>query len=260
MPVASVDGKSPIILTLPYAGTTMHHSIVQRLNDPSQLVTAPDRYLDRMTVDLHEDLSVLSTNFHRFLSDVDYGPPSGPIKPIKGMMGVIPLLDQMGQAVWDHPPSVTEATTWRAMWYAPYHAALGAKIARNRAHHGYSVIVNCRARPATLAEHAGNDPSDLNISTYMGASCTIKLTTSIVTLLKSSGMFSVSLNGRAGAGYTTRRYGRPAHDVHVFDLEINEACYLDIAEDEAFFNAEKAKALHSVLVDLFDYIARWRPR
>lgn len=259
MPLASIDGKSPVILALPYTGTTMHRGIAQRLDDPSHLVTAPDRYLDRVMLDLHPDMSVIRANFHRFLSDMDYGPPSGETKAVKGMLGVVPLLDRVGQNIWSQPPSAAEATSWRAMCYAPYHAALGAKIARNRAYYGYAVVLNCKARPATIAERSDSDRAEINISTYLGASCAIGLTTRIMTLLKSYDTFSVSLNGRGGGGFATRRYGRPAQDVHVLDLEIDETCYLDIVEDEAFYNAEKAEALRWVLIDLFDFILKWRP-
>ena len=259
MPLENVEGHSPVILTLPYTGTNMPRAIAQRLQDDAQVITAPDRYLDRLMGGLHSDLNVLRANFHRFLSDVDCLNPKRDARPSNGMIGVVPLLDQSGAPIWHHPPTGADAAGWRAMCYAPYHAALGAQIARIRARYGYAVVVNCRARPAHIAREFNAQPVDVSLATYMGASCAVGLGTTLISLLNSGQSISAKLNGRANTGWTTRHYGKPTTGVHALDLEINEDCYLTGGTDAGEYDHERAEQVRVLLREMLAYTITWRP-
>ncbi|MFZ8940933.1 MAG: N-formylglutamate amidohydrolase, partial [Gemmobacter sp.] len=54
---------------------------------------------------------------------------------------------------------------------------------------------------------------------------------------------SVVTNGRFKGGWTTRHYGRPAEGLHVVQVEIDRALYLDEAriEPHAGFEALRAR-------------------
>jgi len=71
----------------------------------------------------------------RFLSEVDCASSQVPQKLDTAMIGSVSLSDRNGAKVWDHLPSQQEATIWRAIHYAPYHAAHAAQLARMHAVH-----------------------------------------------------------------------------------------------------------------------------
>ncbi|MEM9577731.1 MAG: N-formylglutamate amidohydrolase [Pseudomonadota bacterium] len=258
MPLQVVHGNSPVIICLPYTGTNMQRSIVQRLRDRDHWLTAPDRYLDKVIGGLSGEMNLVRANFHRFLSDVEQQVNGTEPMTRKGMIGVVPLLDQDGQNIWAYPPEAREAASWRSIYFAPYHAAV-AQIAQVRARFGHAVLVTCRARRDTPFGDPGKKPDDIAIRTFIGASSAIDLPVKMQALLQSSDQFTNSLSGQLGVGSSTRRYGRPGHGVHALDLEISEATYLNTQHDALQLDAAKVDVLRETLAETFDLIANWRP-
>ncbi len=259
MPLEVVHGNSPIILSLPYTGTNMPRSIVQRLYEQERWLTAPDLYLDRVVGGLFEEVSLVRANFHRFLSDVEQQDDGNSTMTRKGMVGVVPLLDQEGESIWLHPPEGKEAVSWRSIYYAPYHAAIAAQIVRVRARVGHVVLVTCRARRETSSDNQETPPVDIAIQTFMGASSAVDLPVKIQALLQSSDQFTCSLSGHLDVGSSTRRYGRPGGGVHALDLEISEASYLDTLQNAGQLDTAKAEPLRQILAEAFELMANWRP-
>jgi formiminoglutamase len=261
MPMESIQGNGPVILTLPYTGSNIQRAVALRLRDESLCYTVPDRYLDRVMSGLHPDLNLVRANFHRYMSDVEYPFPADNDQPVKGMLGVVPLLDSQGKSIWDTPPTKKEAASWRAMCYAPYHAAIAAQVARVRARYGYAVLVTCRANNNPLPANPITEPkSDIGIATYLGASGAIDLGAKLNALFAAAGTHTSSLNGRMHAGWSTRRYGRPYTGVHAIDLILNERCYLTLEDEEAQYKPEAAATIHEIMKEAFELIHNWRPR
>lgn len=259
MPVETIHHDSPLLLTLPYTGTSMTPVIAKRLRDPQQCFTVPDRYLDRLMSGLGHEMNVVRANFHRYLSDVDYAGASKDFRPTKGMMGGIPLLDATGESIWDEPPFSKELAVWWGLYHAPYHAAVAAQIARIRARKGHTVLLNCRARPESALHPIDAPPADITFSIGPGQTCDFMLSRKIGQLLKNSGETTVSISALPTTGYTTRTYGRPPKGVHAFDLDIDESCYLSTLGIDSHYDPDKAQQVRKVLTALIDYLTTWRP-
>ncbi|MGD9294518.1 MAG: N-formylglutamate amidohydrolase [Roseobacter sp.] len=259
MPLDLIQRYGPLIVILPHTGTNMPRVIADRLKDPAQSITAPDRFLDRLLHGLMEDATVLRANFHRYLSDVDSGLAAGEARPRNGMIGVVPLLDVRGESIWEKPPGPREAQTWRSTYYVPFHAALAAQIARVRARNGYAMVVTCRARPDEALTYSPPDDVDIWISTFMGASCAVELSTQLVRLINSSNTHTAMVQGRSTAGWITQHYGRPSAGTHALDLDLSEACYLTFDDGAALYNTERAESFRGVLSEVMEYIGKWRP-
>lgn len=259
MPVENIQEDSPVLVTLPYTGTTINPLIARRVRDPRQCITVPDRYLDRLIGGPGNEVNMVRANFHRFVSDADHATPAGNLKPLRGMMGVVPLLDIGGDCIWQDPPSKKEGVGWRAMYHAPYHAAIAAQIARIRVRRGHVIILNCRALPDDRPlQHFNATPADITLSTAMGSSCDIDLATKLASVLKCNKAFSSEVSGRNTTGYTTRTYGRPATGVHALDIDIKESCYLRFLEGEGHYDPEKAQAMRDMLSELVAYVTKWQ--
>jgi formiminoglutamase len=259
MPLQQVQGNNPLILALPYSGSDMIRAIVQRLDDPEAWYTAPDRYLDRLVRDVIGDANLLRASFHRYLSDVDHPLPNNGLKPRQGMIGVVPLLNDDGAQIWQTPPTGKEATSWCAMYYAPYHAALATQIARVRARFGHVILVNCRACPERNAGRPDAETADVTLSTYVGAACNIGLSSKLAAFFASVDGYSSVLNGRMSTGWTTRHYGRAASGIHAFDLELNESCYLNPDPGNSSYDPVHAAPLQNLLAEALEFLAEWRP-
>lgn len=259
MPVDVILGDSPLILALPYRGTSMQNALVQRLIDRHHFIDVPDRYLDRLLEGLTDEATVVQANFHRYVSDVDH-PSQGPAeKAEKGMMGVVPLLDREGAAIWDRPPTKAEAASWRSIYYAPYHAAVATQIARVRANHGHAVLVTCQALPSDIVRRNTSGLQDINLATFLGASCSLDLKTKLIALCQAHQAFGTIVNGGIKAGWTTRHYGRPSAKAHALDLRLNEACYLSADGEAGHYDAAQAEPFRALLRDVLGFLASWRP-
>ena len=259
MPVELIRGNGPLVVAMPYAGTNMPRVITKRLADPDQIFAAPDRFLPRLLRDEGHGASVLQANFHRFLSDADHVDLPGSPKPRRGMIGPVPVLDKDGANLWDRPPGPQEAASWRAMYFAPYQAALTAQLARKRALHGHAILLNLRVRHDLGRSEPDQPKQFIGFADGGGHTSAIKLSLSIINLLKSDAAFAPKLNGDVAVSGTTRRHGRPKACVHAFDLVLSEASYLKQSEKDVLFDAKKASAVQGLLSDVIRTASQWEP-
>jgi len=260
MPTELIKRPSPVIVTLPYTGTNMPKFVMERLRNRDLVMTTPDIGLDRLLHGPFDDFSLLRANFHRFLSDVDAALPAEGILARKGMMGVIPLLNAQGAPLWDIPPSPRDSGTWRAMYYAPYHAALASQVARARAEYGYAVVLNCRALHAAPTRGMPAQSPDIRLSTNVRTTCAIELSTRIGRCLRE---FAFTLDTHGGddrGGWTIRHYGRPKTHIHALTLELNETHYLDLTGGDAQFDPSKAEVFRKMLAAVATHLRDWRPQ
>ena len=117
----------------------------------------------------------------------------------------------------------------RAAWFAPYHAAIEAEIARLRAIHSRVVLYDCHSIRSRVPRLFEGQLPELNIGTDNGATCHPALSDAVMAAL---GARSHVLNGRFRGGWTTRHYGRPADGVHAIQMEIAMRAYLDEPDGE----------------------------
>ncbi|WP_282059748.1 N-formylglutamate amidohydrolase [Roseobacter litoralis] len=257
MPLEIIPGNGPLIITLPYTGTNMRRELVERLYDKSRHITSNDRYLDRLLGGLANDATTIRTNFHRFVSDVDAVSMASELRAHNGLLGVVPLIDHDGTAIWSSPPTVDEARVWRALYFTPYHAALATQIARVRAKYGHAIVLNCRARRAESTTAA--EVPDIEFSTHLGASCGVSLSAELAALVTSASAHSVLVSGQLRTGWTTRQYGRPRANTHAFDLDVHENCYLTNDGEVGHFDAEKVGPLRDTLRHVMRHLGQWTP-
>ncbi|MFK7745538.1 MAG: N-formylglutamate amidohydrolase [Roseobacter sp.] len=259
MPVEIVSGSTPVIVVLPYTGTNIQRVVQKRLAEPEHAITAPDHYLDRLFDDLGTEINVLRCNFHRYVSDVNREGVTSGGGAYSGMVSSVPLVDTVGRAIWSEPPQKTEAANWRSSHYAPFHAAIGAKIAKIRAKHGHAILITCWSLKSGGPFKDQVIQADLNLSTHMGGSCDINLAMKLAAIGKAWTDHSCVLNGIKKAGWITRNYGRPQIGTHAIDLVLNDACFVSHDAGEGHYDTERATELRSVLSDIIAFAANWKP-
>jgi formiminoglutamase len=252
MTVEVIYGDSPLIIVLPYTGSNIPRVIYKRLNDEGRALRDTDSYLDRLVAGLAEAPTWLRVTFHRYVSDADASDRGKLSAWPKGLVGVVPLLDRTGAAIWNDPPKMTEAANCRAAFYAPFHAALNAEVARVRARHGHAVLLTLKA-----LHHTGSSQDRyISISTNMTASCSVTLSATLTSLLMSDAAYRC---GSSAAGQITRQHGSPDLGIHALQLGIRSSCYLSTDGEIGHYDAQKAAPLRRLFQDAVGLLAEFSP-
>ncbi len=153
-------------------------------------------------------------------------------------LGVIPRIVADGHDIYARKLKYLEAKRRLAACYDPYHETLRGLIDRAVAQFGCAVLIDCHSMPS--AGGAPLTPGDRRIDFVLGdrfgSSCAPGLTSLVEHALRSFG-YAVSRNAPYAGGYVAASYGAPSRGVHVLQIEINRALYLDerrIARTDGF--------------------------
>lgn len=256
MPANVIHGDSPLVLVLPYVGTNLSPVVYKRLTDTGRALPDTDYHLDRLIGGLAESPTIVRANFSRVLSDVELN-HSSTEKPSNraDYIAVIPLHDRSGDALWAKRPSVEEATHWRSAFYAPFHAALHAQIARVRARHGHAVV----AVVHTLRDDDDMDGFDIAISTDLASREAVYISTSLTRILDSATDFRCYTKGKTTARWLTRLYCSPERATYALQLSIRPSCFTTTSGEPNQYDEKKAKPLREIIEHVFRLLSDFRP-
>jgi N-formylglutamate amidohydrolase len=146
-------------------------------------------------------------------------------------LGVIPRLAANEQEIYANKLALAEAETRLNMFYKPYHRALGDLVARTKRQFGLCVLIDCHSMPSAGAWMDGLHSRqridvDYVLGDCFGAACAERITAAAESCLSELGG-RVRRNNPYSGGHVAQAYGRPAQGVHVLQLEINRALYMD---------------------------------
>ncbi|MDZ7626827.1 MAG: N-formylglutamate amidohydrolase [Parvularculaceae bacterium] len=176
---------------------------------------------------------------------------------VRAGLGVIPRIVADGQDIYDRKLKFFEARRRLADCYDVYHRELGALINQSFAHFGCAVLIDCHSMPSAgaLPFRDKEQQLDIVLGDRFGASCSGAITACAEQTLTRLG-YHVSRNAPYAGGHVASAYGRPLEGVHVLQIEINRALYLDerrLARKEGF------EALKDNLKVLMGELARFSP-
>lgn len=235
----------PLVLASPHSGLRYPPAFLEmsRLSRPD-LRLSEDSHIDTVFQD-GPDLGVplLSALFPRVYVDVnrarlelDPAMFSDPLPPealtdtarVKSGLGTVPLVAGEGQYIYRDKLSFAEAERRLRLCYDPYHAALSGLIAETLARFGHCIVLDCHSMPSSSVAGMGgrHGAPDVVLGDRKGASCDSAVTRAAESVLKRAG-FRVRRNEPYAGGFTTSHYGRPRLGVHVLQIEINRAIYMD---------------------------------
>jgi len=156
-------------------------------------------------------------------------------------LGTIARVVAQGEDIYRRKLRFPEVVERVERYYNPYHARLKRLIDETRQRFGYCILVDCHSMPSA----GGGAPADASdqpiratpaaaerrrvdfvLGDCYGSACAGVVTDTAMSWLEARG-WSVSRNTPYAGGYTTRHYGRPRSGVHVLQIEINRALYMD---------------------------------
>jgi len=222
------QGRIPMLVSMPHAGTELPAGFAERLSEPAKGVPDTDWHLPELYDFLEEiGCSVLVARYSRLVVDLNRPPDDSPLYTT-ATTGLIPAVLFDGTPVYrpGGEPGEVEKRERIERYWRPYHTKLEGELARLREAHGTAVLFEAHSIRSEVPRLFPGRLPDFNIGTNDGDSVDPGLAkTAFGILAKAKGYTSI-LNGRFKGGYITRHYGAPSQHVHAMQLEIAQRAYM----------------------------------
>ncbi|MDZ7603584.1 MAG: N-formylglutamate deformylase [Hoeflea sp.] len=254
-PVEVRRGDGPLVLGLPHTGTFVPDDIFARLTPLGRTLGDTDWHIDRLYDGLIDGVTTVRANFHRYVIDANRDPSGASLYPGQNTTGLVPMTDFDGEPLWLDEPDEAEIEARRLAWHAPYHAALEAELTRVRAAHGAAILYDCHSIRSHIPFLFEGTLPDFYIGTNNGTTCAPVIEAIVAGICAGAEGYTSILNGRFKGGWTTRRYGRPADNLHAIQMELAQSTHL-AAESLPFdYDPEKADRLRVHLKTILNSVA-----
>ena len=252
-------GRTPLLIDVPHAGTHLPDALATRLTRQARALPDTDWHADRL-YDFAPALGagLLVATHSRYVVDLNRAPENTTLYPDADNTEVCPTTDFERHPLYidGEAPDADEITARLAHYWQPYHDQLASEIAALIERFGIAVVLDGHSIKSVLPRFFEGTLPDLNLGTAEGRSVDSSLRESLFDRLNRGNDFDAVCDGRFTGGYITRHYGRPHEGVHVVQLELAQAAYLDEVVP-ARFDAGRAAGLVAVLnrivVDLLDW-------
>jgi N-formylglutamate amidohydrolase len=235
--------RAPIIFNSPHSGSVYPEAFLSasRIDLPT-LRRSEDSFMDELIGNVSAlGFPVVRVNFPRSYVDVNREPYeldprmfSGRLPSfantrsmrVAGGLGTIPRVVGDGQEIYRERLSVEDALSRIETLYKPYHRALRRLIAKVHQSFGTVVLVDCHSMPSIGVSRDEPRRPDVVIGDRYGTSCAPVLPDMVEETMIGLG-YSVGRNKPYAGGFITEHYGNPASGLHVVQLELNRAVYMD---------------------------------
>ena len=254
-----VPGDSPLVVSIPHAGTRLPAGMADRLTAQAIDVPDTDWHLDRL-YNFAGDLgaSVLTARYSRYVVDLNRPPEDDSLYPGQATTGLVPSTTFDGEPIYRpgcEPDEVERAERLTQFWM-PYHRALARRLDAVRARHGIAVLFDAHSIRSVVPRLFDGRLHDLNLGTARGASCDAALRTRVKDDLTAQSPYSVITDGRFVGGYITRHYGRPHAGIHALQLEMAQLCYMDETPPWTY-RPDRAATVQPILRRMLETLRDW---
>lgn len=225
----------PLVVEVPHAGLLIPKAFEDELTgDPR---TDADLYVDKLCADapaygatlLVAHLSRWVVDLNRSAEDIDPALFDPALASSALPRGAVWRVAMNGRALVRHRCTQEEIETRLDAYYAPYHRALDEEIARCRAKHGHAIVLAAHSMPSSTKRTRGDarpPRADVVPGTRGRTTASPAVIDTLDAVLRNAGLRVVHDDPYRG-GHTTFRLGAPGNGVHVVQLELNRALYMD---------------------------------
>jgi N-formylglutamate amidohydrolase len=142
-------------------------------------------------------------------------------------LGTIAKVVASGESIYSVKLPFAEAERRIHTYWRPFHDTLARLIKDMKSRFGYCLVIDCHSMPSNgQSKRPTARPVDFVLGDLHGSACASCVTRAAEALLCSKG-YLVRRNDPYAGGFITRHYGRPGDDVHVLQIEIARALYMD---------------------------------
>ncbi len=237
---------APVVYASPHSGCYYPRDFIESsLLDPTTLRRSEDAFIDEIyQVCTKFGSPLLKAVYPRAYIDVNREPyeldPDMFDSPLPSFvntesaraqvgLGTIAKIVTNGADIYRNKLHFPEIDERIKRLYHPYHAALRRLIEETRERFGTCLLIDCHSMPSGSPTPNGDFQrieADIILGDRFGTSCDSWITERTQHLLETQG-FSVKRNRPYAGGFTTQHYGEPARQIHVLQIELNRALYMD---------------------------------
>jgi len=252
-------GDSPLLLSVPHAGTGIPQDISDRLRTEALQLPDTDWFVDRL-YDFAPSLGVglLKANYSRYVIDLNR-PPDDAVLYTSAGSNLVPVNSFDGKELYQTSkrPEASETQMRKDQFWQPYHDKLRVELQRLRKHHGFAILLDAHSIRREVPRLFDGSLPDLNLGSNRGASADSNLVSMSMDVLGSNPAFTSVLDGRFQGGHITRYYGQPSRSVHALQLEMAQSVYMN--ESPPLFDEIRAEKILPVLKNLIGALLNWSP-
>ena len=244
-----VPGSTPLIISVPHAGTAIPEQLAPRLTPLA--LTLPDT--DWHVAKLYDfapahGATMLIAQYSRYLIDLNRPPDDAALYSAAPKTGLCPTSSFAGEPLYlagDAALAGAEIARRRAQYWQPYHDALRGLLTQTCDRFGYALLLDAHSIRSIVPRLFDGRLPDINVGTNQGSACTPALTEALRARLSVQTRWSHIFDGRFTGGYITRHYGQPAFGVHAVQIELAQCAYMN--ESGTAYEAERAAPLRELL-------------
>jgi N-formylglutamate amidohydrolase len=257
----------PLIFASPHSGRDYPAAfLAQAVLNQSAIRSSEDAFVDRLFGSAPElGAPLLAARVPRAYIDLNRaadeldpavveGIARAPHNPrVSSGLGVIPRVVAGGRSIYRGKLSLAEAEARIARFWHPYHQALAGLIDETKAAFGRVVLIDCHSMPheaITAHTRFGHPLPEVVLGDRYGAAASPEIMDQVEAAFGGAGLRVVRNAPFAGA-YVAQAYGRPSRGVHVVQVEIDRALYMDEVRIEPLPGFDAFRAMMAgVVADL----------
>ncbi|MDQ2066387.1 N-formylglutamate amidohydrolase [Xinfangfangia sp. CPCC 101601] len=274
--LAPDEQRVPLIFASPHSGDAYSQGFLARIAlNPLTIRSSEDAFVDqlysaapahgapllaarvpRAFVDLNRAADELDPSVIEGISRGAHNPR------ISAGLGVIPRVVSAGRAIYTGKLTQPEAEERLRRYWHPYHDRLRRLLEQTRETFGQAILIDCHSMPhEALESHVrpGRSRPQVVLGDRFGAAAGRDVMERVEAAFSGAGL-QVARNAPFAGAYIAQAYGRPQRRVHVVQVEIDRALYMDEArvEPSSDFNAFR-ELIGGVVEDLCSGLALQRP-
>ncbi|MBV68854.1 MAG: hypothetical protein CMJ08_03520 [Pelagibacterales bacterium] len=231
--------NSPLIIMTPHSGRNYSNRFLKYIDlDLKDLRNTEDYFIDQLFFPHSNKYSYLNATFPRIFVDANRSPleidktmwennnldklfDTNSIKVLNGI-GVFAKYNLFGKYIYSSKVPFSEAK-WRLLnFYFPYHRKIKEIIKKTKEKHKKIIALDCHSMSSELV----SSKTDIVISNVNNKSSS----TNIINLVKKSFKnysYNTNINDPFKGGFITSYYGKPKHNIHFLQIEVNKDLYMD---------------------------------
>lgn len=244
--LAPKEQTAPVIYASPHSGCYYPRDFIESSKlDSTALRRSEDAFVDEIYKNCTEFGSpLIKALYPRAYVDVNREPyeldPSMFDSPLPSFvnsespralvgLGTVAKIVTSGAEIYRQKLSFSEINERIKRIYHPYHAALRRLIEETHERFGTCLLIDCHSMPSGSPTPDGElqmIDTDIVLGDRFGTSCDSRVSDQAQKIIEQKG-FSVRRNRPYAGGFTTQHYGEPSRNVHVLQIELNRALYMN---------------------------------
>jgi N-formylglutamate deformylase len=227
------SGNSPILLSMPHAGTLLPKDIENKMTAEAKVLTDVDWHLPILYDMIKElDITLISAKYARYVIDLNRSPDDSSLYPGLDVTSLCPIDTFAKHSIYlnNKQPDEIEIQNRIEQYWKPYHAKLESELKRIQNIHGVVILWDAHSIASHVPRFFSGKLPDFNIGTADMSTCSPELQKALEAALEKSSHiknYSYVFNGRFKGGYITRHYGAPNQNIHAIQMEMSQCVYME---------------------------------